>query len=64
MDEVLRALKAQVEKCGLFETAILLGHNNTQTIRRWLKDNRIPDGKVKGTKVILDASKAVKGQGE
>lgn len=60
MDEVLNALKVQVESCGLLQTAVLLGHNNTQTIRRWIKDGKIPEGQLKGTRAILESSKILK----
>ena len=58
MKDVLTTLREQVSASSLVDIAIVLGHNNTQTISRWLKTGKIPDGKVKGVKALLDANKS------
>ena len=60
MESVLNALKVQVMASGLAKTAVMLGHNNTQNISRWIRQGRIPAGAVEGTKAILDQKKSEK----
>lgn len=54
MENVLDALKVQVMADGLAKTAVMLGHKNTQNISRWIRQGRIPESAIAGTKALLD----------
>lgn len=58
MEEALAILRVRVKAHGLVQVAHILGHNNTQTLSRWLKINRIPGGKVKGIIAIFEEERA------
>jgi hypothetical protein len=60
MSELLSALKLQVQARGLVDTAHMLGHNNTQTLSRWIRLGKIPDGQVGGVRAILEVNKVLK----
>lgn len=53
MCEVTARLKQYVDKHGLLATAILLEHNDTVTLKRWL-DKGIPAIQKAGLKALLE----------
>jgi hypothetical protein len=60
MDEVITAIKAQIEAKGIVAVAHMLCQTNTQSISRWVREGKIPEGKLGGIRAILEANKIIK----
>lgn len=53
MEEIVETLKVLVKSRGSVEVAVMLGHNNTQTLSRWIRTGKIPKGKLLSIEVLL-----------
>lgn len=60
MDELLATLKGLVEKTSLVQVAHMLGHTDTQTLRRWINQGRIPKSSLIGVRSTLEVNKVIK----
>ena len=53
MDNTIQIIERYAGDNGLPALAALLGHKDTQRVARWIEDNHIPDGQIKGVRAIL-----------
>jgi len=53
MDNTLEIIKDLVKRDGVLSVAQMLEHSDTQNIKRWIKNDKIPSGQIAGIRAIL-----------